>query len=153
MGALLKAQKSIGGVSKDKTNSFSNYKYTSSEHLVSVARRVLLENGLVVGRRNWTFEVGTAESELLKVKSKLFISHPESGESFDEEIEFPAIVRKGTAADKAICASLSTALAYWLRDVLLLPRVDEAYSMDKRNDNISKLNQNLNLNRGVDNVN
>lgn len=141
MGALLKAQKAIEGVSKDKTHSFSHYKYTSSEHLVSVARRVLIENGLVVGRRNWSFEGVTNDSELLKVKSRLFVSHPESGESFDEDVVFPAIVRKGTAADKAICASLSTSLAYWLRDILLLPRMDEAESMDRRNDTVYKLNQ------------
>lgn len=143
MQALLKAQKSIGGVSKDKVNAHSHYKYTSTEHLVSVARRVLIENGLVVGRRNWSFEQNAADSELLKVRSTLFISHPESGEGFDETVEFPAIIRKGTSFDKAVCASLSTALAYWLRDILLLPRIDDSYSMDRRNESILKLNKDL----------
>jgi hypothetical protein len=152
MTALLSAQKSLGGVSKDSFNTYSKYTYTSSEHLVSVARRVLIENGLVVGRRNWNFEYistnriessedAPTENEVIKVISRFFISHPESGESFDEDISFPAIIRKGTAADKAICASLSTALAYWLRDILLLPRIDDSHSMDRRNDHIHKLNQ------------
>lgn len=156
MAALLEAQKSLGGISKDKFNEFSKYKYTSSEHLVSVARRVLLTNGLVVGRRNWSFEESanslirtslpseeSKDSQLLNVRSKFFVSHPASGECFEEDVFFPAIIRKGTTPDKAICASLSTALAYWLRDILLLPRIDDPYSMEKRNDNISKLNKNL----------
>ncbi|MCB9228621.1 MAG: hypothetical protein H6618_03335 [Deltaproteobacteria bacterium] len=43
-------------------------------------------------------------------------------------------MRKQTPKDKAVAASLTTALAYWLRDILLLPRVDDSGSMDRRND-------------------
>jgi len=61
----------------------------------------------------------------------------------EETLEFPAIVRKGTPHDKAVAAALTTSLSYWLRDVLLLPRMDNEASMDRRNDNIQALNTQL----------
>ena len=60
------------------------------------------------------------------------LCHPASGESQTDKADFPAQLKKGTPLDKAVAAALTTSLAYWLRDLLLIPRVD--HEMDKRND-------------------
>ena len=141
MSALLAAQQSIGGVRREKVNSFGKYTYASSENLVSAARRALILNGIVAGRRGWSYEVralpggeNEERTEMISVRSTFFLHHAASGESLEQQTEFPALVRKQIPEDKAVAASLTTALAYWLRDILLLPRIDEAESMNKRND-------------------
>jgi len=48
-------------------------------------------------------------------------------------IEFPAIEKKGTPADKAVAAALTTSLNYFLRDLLMIPRSEE-FDMDKTDD-------------------
>ncbi len=143
--ALALAHQSLLSVAKDAVNHYSKYRYTSSEAMVSRARKALLDHALVAGRSGWTYSdiSGTADEVAAKVKSRFFLFHTESGEQLTEEVEFPAIAKKGTSLDKAVAASLTTALSYWLRDLLLIPRIDEPISMNSRDDRTHILNQKL----------
>jgi hypothetical protein len=63
----------------------------------------------------------------------MILAHPASGEVETYHYSFPAIPEKGRPLDKAVAASLTSSMGYWLRDLLLLPRGNEL-SMDNRDD-------------------
>lgn len=130
--SLLEAQKSLTGICKDANNDFANYKYVSAEEMVKTAREVLLNNGIVVGRKSWFY--APEPDGTYKVTSFLFATHPESNERVDFTIELPAVTRKGTPQDKAVACALTSSLSYFLRDLLMLPRFDPAENMDTHDD-------------------
>ena len=140
--ALFKAQLLINPIVQDAFNEYSKYHYVKGETIYIVASRALLKAGLIARRRSWSIDQnflhqkiddkGVLESEARMVRMVFQLSHPESGESEIDKVEFPAQVKKGTPLDKAVAAALTTSLAYWLRDLLLIPRVD--HEMDKRDD-------------------
>ena len=141
--SLLKAQQLIKYASKDGKNSFSNYTYASAEKIVLLARNALAEAGLVVGREQWFFEV--INEQMLKVENHFFVLHAETGEKWETTAFFPAIVKKGTPADKALACALTTSLSYFLRDLLLIPRFSQNEIMDARKDyaNETSINKKL----------
>ena len=128
MGALLEAQKSLWGVTRNARNEFSKYDYTSAENIIGCTRRHLQKAGLVVGRRLVHCETLPMEGKdhtEIKVASAFFLFHVPSEEELTYEFESIASVSKGSTTDKAIAGSLTQSLAYWLRDLFLLPRVDQ----------------------------
>ena len=140
--ALLEAQLLINPVVKDAENTYSKYRYVKGETIYIVATRALLKVGLVARRRSWNTadhafhetrdDEGVLIAETRMVSMEFELCHPESGEFQRDTADFPAQLKKGTPLDKAVAAALTTSLAYWLRDLLLIPRVD--HEMDKRND-------------------
>ena len=135
--ALLVAQQAIENVAKDSRNAFSNYNYTSAEAIIGACRDALHGAGLVARRRTWVIAPEPYYTDAdgyreVMVTSTFRISHPASGESMDEVVPFPAIERKGMPFDKAVAAALTSGWAYWLRDLLAVPRAAE--EMDKRDD-------------------
>lgn len=126
--ALLAAQQNIEGVGKGSYNGYSKYKYTSAEEMLTACRTALHSAGLTVRRTCFCYD------EKLDVTSTVRLAHADSKEHEESIIVFPAIIKKGTPADKAIAAALTTSLSYYLRDLLLLPRSEE-FDMDKRDDN------------------
>lgn len=133
--ALVKAQSKLRAISKDARNEFSRYDYTSSEAMIENCRAALIDSGLAVGRRSWSYleKDGKDGFPDITVNSTFFIVHPESGSHEESSISYPAIEKKGTPKDKAISAALTTSLSYWLRDILLIPRKD-AEEVDLRDD-------------------
>ena len=128
MGALLEAQKSLWGVTRNARNEFSKYDYTSAENIIGCTRRHLQKAGLVVGRKSIQCELVADESKdhtEIKVSSTFFLFHVASEEEITYEFQSIASVSKGNTTDKAIAGSLTQSLAYWLRDLFLLPRVDQ----------------------------
>lgn len=127
--ALLEAQKIVEAVGKDSQNAFHKYSYASSEAIITEARRCLNEAGVLVRRGAWSLFMFEGQQMALMT---FHVSHPESGESFTDNVEFPIVPDKGRPLDKALSAALTTAQSYYLRDLLLIPRVDE--EVDKRDD-------------------
>lgn len=125
--ALLEAQKAVHAVTKDAVNQHHRYGYASSEAIIIEARQCLTEAGLVVRRGHWSYDPTNN-----KVYMDFHITHPDSGEYFKEGVEFPAVPGNGRPLDKALAAALTTAQSYYLRDLLLIPRVD--VEMDTRDD-------------------
>ena len=135
--ALLVAQQAIENVAKDSENTFSRYKYTSAEAIIGACREALHGAGLVARRVTWLIETQPYYTDAdgyreCIVTSTFRLSHPASGSIEDFVVPFPAMERKGMPLDKAIAAALTSGWAYWLRDLLAVPRAAE--EMDKRDD-------------------
>lgn len=116
--ALLRAQAAVAGVQKNARNDFAGYDYVSADGMVGQLRQILISEGLVFGRRTW---------EIIddNVVSHLFLSHAETGERWQWTASMPIVITKGRPADKSVLGALTTCLSYVLRDLLLVPRVDE----------------------------
>ena len=125
--ALVAAQRAISNVPHDKTNTFHRYSYTSSEAIFREAREALLGAGLAAVMTGWSIENETA------VRVAFRLIH-ESGASADYEVVAPALVDKGRPFDKAVSAALTLAESYWLRGLLLIPRVADSEDVAGRDD-------------------
>lgn len=129
--ALLEAQRNVGEVEKDSRNEFGGFNYASAEAIISAARNALLDAGLIAYRETWRF--GEAiDPQTSNLRMFFCLTHADSGESARFEVQWPAIPGKGRPLDKAVAAALTSGWSYWLRDLLLIPRVEE--SMDDRDD-------------------
>lgn len=132
--ALLKAQQEIHGVGKDAKNNFQNYDYVSAEAIVAVSRLALNAHGLTVDRE-FTIDEAQAVPPMLPIlKSTFHVSHAESGGSRVRSSEWFICEGKGRPVDKALAGALTSSLAYFLRDLLQIPKQEEAESLDRRDD-------------------
>ena len=139
--ALLDAQRSIHAVGKDSKNNYSKYNYASAENIIAACREVLLEAGLTFQRTAWDMSevsyrhvsnwdknqkrMADTELAVAVVTMKFKLSHPASAESEEYAAAVHAQERVGTPLDKAVSAALTSGLSYMLRDILMIPRVDE----------------------------
>ena len=132
--ALHEAQRLIGFVGKDSTNSHNRYKYTSAEHMIDSCRGILHDCGLVLEPTevlHTIHECTRVVGDSLETVQQMIVgcgfraTEIISGENREYVIEVPVSDRKGTPYDKASLASQTTALNYLLRNLLLVPRVDE----------------------------
>ena len=114
--ALMQAQQSLNAVQKDAKNDWGKYGYTSAEQMISECRKALLGSGLVFARTHWSLIDD-------KVSSHFMLVHPESGETLEFGNDMLVVSSKNQ--DKSILAALTTVMNYALRDLLLIPRVDE----------------------------
>jgi len=130
--ALRYAQAAITSLEHDARNEFAGFDYVSSERIIEEARRVLLEHGLVICRLGYTFtsanEVG--EGSTLSTFSVMLPGVA----AMEIQWPFPYVVGKGKPLDKAIATSLTTGLAYFLRDLLMIPRKGADDDMNVRED-------------------
>ncbi len=132
--ALLKAQQEIHGVGKDAKNNFQNYDYVSAEAIVAVSRLALNAHGLTV-EREFTIDEAQAVPPMLPIlKSTFHVSHAESGGSRVRSTDWFICEGKGRPIDKALAGALTSSLAYFLRDLLQIPKQEEAESLDRRDD-------------------
>lgn len=130
---LLKAQMAIEAVEKATRNDFGGYKYASAEDMITASREVLHKNGLLVTRNGW--RLVEEPDKKPKVEAMYIVGHKD-GHSVVCGTEYPVCEGKGRPADKALNAALTTALSYFLRDLLLIPRCAE--EVDQRPDTISR---------------
>jgi len=132
--AIHEAQRLIGFVGKDSINTHNRYKYTSAEHMIDSCRGILHDCGLVLEPTevlHTIHECTRVVGNSLETVQQMIVgcgfraTEIVSGESREYVIEVPVCDRKGTPYDKASLASQTTALNYLLRNLLLVPRVDE----------------------------
>ena len=133
-GALLEAQRLIGGVKHDAQNEFHKFRYTSAEAMIGSCRTALHSAGLLLYRSGWSM---TADGTT--VVSTFHLSHPSTGQFINYEVPWFVVVEKGRPLDKAFAGSLTTTMGYFLRDLLLLPREEEDSSMNRRNDKVAEV--------------
>lgn len=124
--ALIEAQRHAQGVAKASKNTFHNYSYASAEAIIEEARDALTHAGVVVSTLGW-------ESQDGRIVVRYLVAH-ESGEAFVGEASTPVLPEKGRPLDKAEATALTANLSYFLRGLLLLPRVDAAEEMNTRDD-------------------
>lgn len=129
--AIVKAQTAIISVSKDSTVDFGRkYNYTSAEEMIRESRRALHGAGLALVRSAWRMKVIEATPI---VECDYILAHT-GGETMTFcDLPWPVIEGDKRPIDKAVAGALTTSLAYFLRDLLLIPKQDEA-EMDKRDD-------------------
>ena len=127
--ALVEAQGEIHGMGKDSTNQFHKYQYVSAEAVVLEARKALQKAKLSVCRE---YEVHHNENHVL-LHSVFYITH-EKGDTLVKKSTWFIIEGNGRPLDKALAGALTSSLAYFLRDLLLIPKQEEADSLDKRDD-------------------
>ena len=140
---LLAAQAAVQPVEKDKKNSHHGYSYASAEAIIREGRAALVKGGLSLLTTGWTLNTqqtkyyddvskGELFTERLFVVVTYVLCSREASFTFSNST--PVLPEKGRPVDKATAAALSYDLAYTLRGLLLLPRVDEATEVDARDD-------------------
>lgn len=131
-GALLEAQRAISGVGKDATNTYHKFDYTSAEAMIGACRKALIDNGLLAVRRDWKIGELMGSNGERMLTAEFVLHHPDSGTEYADTVQWPIVPEKGRPLDKAAAVALTTAMNYWLRDLLMVPRSEE--TMDDRDD-------------------
>ena len=129
---LLKAQTAVEAVEKASRNDFGGYKYASAEDMITASREVLHKQGLLVTRNGWRV---IREPDCTPIVEAVYVLGHKDGHSVVCATQYPICTGKGRPEDKALNASLTTGLSYFLRDLLLIPRCD--VEVDQRPDTIA----------------
>lgn len=135
---LVSAQMAMKGVTKDSRVAFGNqrYAYTSAEDMIGACRDALLTAGLALFRA-WTIQHTEAGSFVL---STFTLAYPGGSHVIAGLVPFPIVSTNGKGEDKAVATALTSSLGYFLRDLLLVPKEDDAAQtvrapeMDARDD-------------------
>lgn len=136
--ALVKAQAEVPEPPKDGHNKFSNYDYTTAETMIRICKKTLGENGLALiplGTEIGRIEDDSGMDKLYIFKRGYTLAHV-SGENVKMTQSYPICPTKSNNwkpedprfamdYDKSTSAAATTTLAYFLRDLLLVPRADE----------------------------
>jgi hypothetical protein len=132
--ALLAAQRKLPSVGKDATVQYGKgYDYVSAEAMIAASRAALHSAGLSLIRTGFAWVDGTEHRPPLVVCDYLLVH--ESGQSLSfARLPWPVIEQNGRPYDKAMAGALTTAMSYFLRDLLLVPKVDGQEEVDQRND-------------------
>lgn len=133
--ALVQAQKAARAVEKGSTNSFHKYNYASAEAIITEAKAALAEAGLALVRadveRGEYAGPGDIKQQEMIVS---YVLYHECGENQQFVSRGTVVVERGRTVDKAENTALTNMLAYFLRDLLLLPRVPPGTETDARED-------------------
>lgn len=141
--ALARATARAERVGMDRTNREFDYRYASAEAIFAVARTALAAEGLtviivshrlVVHEEALRHDLGRARGQdyypgtgtLLRTA---MISHA-SGAWLEVDHEWPILPEPGRKIDKSMASADTSGLAYFYRDLLVLPRVEEGTDMD-----------------------
>jgi hypothetical protein len=138
---LLKAQAEAIPVGKASVNEHHGYKYVSAEDMISEGRAALRVGGLSLFVAGWRVEalekpIASADGKsdaAARVIVKYVLAHV-SGQAYSWEASSYIIPGKGRPADKAELGAITANLAYAIRGLLLLPRVDEHVAIELRDD-------------------
>ena len=125
--ALLAAQESAKGLSKDGKNSFGKFGYTSIEEVVRTCRAMLHKQGLVFFPESQAMCV---EGDLTYVSQSYVLRHVDSGEV--QAITRTMVIPENSKMSP--CQAQGSAESYLLkntlRELLLLPRFDKNEDID-----------------------
>jgi hypothetical protein len=140
--ALVQAQAAAQAVAKASTNDYHGYKYASAESVIDEARHALSGAGLALLTLCYSFEPRNVENEtkggtevvrggIVRMTYRLVHS---GGGHVEITDEMPAIPGKGRPVDKAIQVAKTASLAYVLRGITMLPRVEAGTELAGRDD-------------------
>ncbi len=134
--ALVAAQAAVQPVGKASTNTHMNYKYASGDDVVAEGRLALNGAGLALFALkstitehpySWEDDKGQVHEDVQLRLEVFFRLVHSSGETHDfEPFSVPVLPEKGRPLDKAEAGARTYALSYFLRELLLIPRVSEA---------------------------
>jgi len=125
-------------VPKEAKNPQHNYKYASSDSILEAGRGCLSKRGLaliplVSGLRAYDGpDDRSGQTPTYYLEQTYRLVHA-GGASIDLPlVPWPVIPERGRPLDKALASALTTSLAYFLRNLLLMDRVNEDDNMDAR---------------------
>lgn len=124
--AMVAAQQAAQGVAKAATNTHQRYRYASADAIIEEAREALSSAGL-----SFSVLKSLAVGDVLHT---LFLLEHVSGEFRNIEYDCPIVEQSGRPRDRAVATARTYTLGYALRDLLLLPRVEEGADADQRDD-------------------
>lgn len=138
--ALVKAQAACGPVEHDAYNAHHKYDYTSAEAVIGEGKRALGAAGLALlplrqSVNGWE-RPGKAE-ERFELERHFVLMHV-SGQMAPIVVYWPVVPQTGRPLDKATAAAATLSLSYFLRDLLLMPRVDPDDDVSGRDDSEHK---------------
>lgn len=132
--ALVQAVLDCQAVPHDARNQHHGYDYTSAEAILEAGRGALAKNGLclvpVEQTVNGHEREGPDRFELVQTRLLLHVS----GECVTCRSAWPIMPGPGRPLDKATAAADTLSLAYFLRDLLQMPRVEPGADVAARND-------------------
>ena len=114
-------------VAKGGRNALHSYNYARAEDMIGEAKAILAKHGLAVLSLGRHIRRDEAGGRVLATEWVLF--HDEHGEVALGEHEWP-IVEEGRDVGKAFAAADTSSLAYFLRNLLQLPRVEQGGQID-----------------------
>lgn len=129
--ALAAAQKKCQAVVQDKKNTFHGYRYASAEAIITEAREALSDTGLSLLPLRQSIDGGGTDRYELQ---RTFLLLHTSGERMPLYVAWPVVPEKGRPLDKAAAIADTLSLSYLLRDLLLMPRIDEKDDANARDD-------------------
>jgi hypothetical protein len=120
---------------KDKKNPHHDYSYASAESMLTAVAEPLKESGLSLAMSAPQLKVvGSGNLAVYAMVRQVWLIHT-SGESvYLGGLEWPVCPDRGRPIDKAYATAITTSLAYLLRDLFLIARVDPETDMDARDD-------------------
>jgi hypothetical protein len=132
--ALAAAQQRCQPVPKDERNEYHRYNYASSEAIIAEAKAALSSSGLALLPVEQSLVGSQREGEdRFELERKFLLLHA-SGECLPLVSHWPVCPEKGRPLDKACAIAATLSLAYLLRDLLLMPRVDADDEVGSRDD-------------------
>lgn len=131
VAALSRAVLASKRIDNDAYNDHHKFPYTSADAVLEEARRALAEQGLVVVS-DWA--PGDQHSEDERTIHITRTLYHEGGGSVRTEQTWSVILQKGRPWDRALAGALTASLAYYLRDLLMLPRGASTDAPEARND-------------------
>src|SRR5262245_6361378 len=133
-GALARAQQRCRPAPHDRRNTFHGYDYSSAESVIETARQALAESGLALLPVRQSLVGWEREGENRFELERQFVLLHASGETCPVVVNWPVVPDKGRPLDKAVASAATTSLAYLLRDMLMMARVDPADDLAGRED-------------------
>lgn len=131
--ALARAQAAAQAVPLDARNDHHKYPYASAESIIDEARSALSSHDLAASQLSSTLR---SVGPHVVVRTEYLLQHKAGGRVRWSRDWF-VIEGKGRPYDRAAASALTSSLAYALRDLLLLPRDNQAAgeaAMDRRDD-------------------
>lgn len=132
--ALSNARDKCKMATKGSRNEFHKYNYASADEVILTAKEALESSGLaIIPQLQEMTVLGSGNAVMYALNRIIFLSHS-SGEFVPIELRgWPVVPERGKPLDKAFATALTGSFAYMLRDLLQMPRGDDA-DMNHRND-------------------
>jgi hypothetical protein len=132
--ALSEAQGRCEPAPKDAFNGFHRYHYASAESIIGTAKAALASSGLALVPLDQTLNGFAKEGQDRFELVRKFVLLHSSGEWVPISCAWPVVPEKGRPLDKATAVAATLSLSYLLRDLLLMPRVEESDDAAARED-------------------
>lgn len=142
--ALVKAVAAAKAVGKEGYNDHHKYAYATAESMIDEGRAALASCGLTLlvtdvamddaVSTRWVDKRGEVHEQTYQTIACTYVLVHDSGETLTFGRTWPIVEQAGRPFDRAQGGAQTTALAYTIRDVLMLPRDDDRAAMDRRDD-------------------